>query len=96
MIDYKHRADECRRLAELRAGSEHWAAFLEMAETWDKLSNLHEQSQKLISSGALLKAPPGAHAKISAALLWSDKRESMSPSLVDLQAVSPKGCELPT
>ena len=28
MVDYRERAEECRRLAKLRAGSEHWAAFL--------------------------------------------------------------------
>jgi hypothetical protein len=34
MVDYREQAEECRRLAKLRAGSEHWAVFLEMAETW--------------------------------------------------------------
>src|SRR4029077_20804065 len=40
MVDYRERAEECRRLAKLRAGSEHWAAFLEMAETWEQLGKL--------------------------------------------------------
>jgi hypothetical protein len=33
LTNYKHRAEECRRLADLRAVTDHWAAFLEMAET---------------------------------------------------------------
>jgi hypothetical protein len=57
MDDYKKRADECRRLAKLRAGTQHWAAFLEMAETWEKLSDLHELGRKLRASGVLLPAP---------------------------------------
>ena len=60
MADYKQRAEECRRLAKLTAGSDHWAAFLEMAETWEKLSELHELGQKLRSSGVLLTVPAGA------------------------------------
>ena len=55
MTDYKQRAEDCRRLADLRAGTDHWAAFLEMAETWEKLSGLHELSQRLRSSGVLLE-----------------------------------------
>ena len=47
MVDCRERADECRRLAKLRAGSEHWAAFLEMAETWEYLGKLQEQSSRL-------------------------------------------------
>jgi hypothetical protein len=57
MVDYKKRAEECRRLAKLTAGAEHWAAFLEMAETWEKLAELHELGRKLRSSGVLLQAP---------------------------------------
>jgi hypothetical protein len=43
-----------------RAGEAHgqvgyWPAFLEMAETWEKLADLHELSQKLRSSGVLIK-----------------------------------------
>ena len=34
-------------------------AFLEMAETWEKLADLHELSQKLRSSG-VLRSPPCA------------------------------------
>ena len=57
MTDYRQRAEECRRLADLRAGTDDWAAFLEMAETWEKLASLHEYSQQLKSSGVLLEAP---------------------------------------
>ncbi len=32
-------------------------AFLEMAQTWEKLGDLHELSQRLESSGVLLKKP---------------------------------------
>ncbi len=54
-VDYVERANECRRLANLRAATEHWAAFLEMAETWDKLAVLHELGRKLRASGVLLE-----------------------------------------
>jgi len=55
VADYRKNAEKCRELAKLTARSEHWAAFLEMAETWEKLADLHELSQKLRSSGVLLK-----------------------------------------
>jgi hypothetical protein len=55
VADYRKNAENCRDLAKLTARSEHWAAFLEMAETWEKLADLHELSQKLRSSGVLLK-----------------------------------------
>jgi hypothetical protein len=61
MTAYKKRAGECRELAKLRAGSEHWVAFLEMADTWDKLADLHELSGKLRASGVLLPAPAPSH-----------------------------------
>ena len=57
MTNYKQRAEECRSLAHMRAGTDHWAAFLEMAETWEKLAALREYSKQLRSSGVLLKAP---------------------------------------
>ena len=53
MTNCKQRAEECRR----RAGTDHWAAFLEMAETWEKLAALREYGKQLRSSGVLLKAP---------------------------------------
>jgi hypothetical protein len=34
MTDYRKNAEKCRELAKLTARSEHWPAFLEMAETW--------------------------------------------------------------
>jgi hypothetical protein len=63
MIACKKRAEECRRLAKLRAGSDHWVAFLEMAETWEKLADLHELGRRLRSSGVLLEPPAYAHQK---------------------------------
>jgi hypothetical protein len=60
MVDYRERADECRRLANLRGGSEHWAAFLEMAETWELFGKLQEQSRRL--KGILKTKNAGGHA----------------------------------
>jgi hypothetical protein len=62
--DYEQRAEECRRLAKLRARSEHWQAFLEMAQTWEMLADLHKLGRKLRSSGALLDPPTYANTKI--------------------------------
>jgi hypothetical protein len=61
MADYKTCAEKCRRLAKLRANTEHWEAFLEMAETWEKLGALHDMSRRLRSSGVLLQAPSAQH-----------------------------------
>jgi hypothetical protein len=61
MDEYRKRADECRRLAELRAGTQHWPAFLEMAETWEMLGRLNDYGRSLRSSGVLLQAPPAGH-----------------------------------
>jgi hypothetical protein len=55
LTNHKQRAEECRRLADLRAGTDHWPAFLEMAETWEKLAALREYNQQLQSSGVLLE-----------------------------------------
>jgi hypothetical protein len=49
-------AEECRRLAKLTAWSEHWTAFLEMAETWGKLAELHELGRKLRSTAEYTEA----------------------------------------
>jgi hypothetical protein len=57
MADYKTCAEECRRLAKLRANTEHWEAFLEMAETWEKLGALDDMGRRLRSSGVLLQGP---------------------------------------
>jgi hypothetical protein len=61
MVAYEKRAEECRRLAMVTARSEHWPAFLEMAETWDKLAALHQLGRKLRASGVLLAAPAHSH-----------------------------------
>ena len=57
VADYRKNAEKCRELAKLRARTEHWPAFLEMAQTWEKLADLHELSQRLKSSGVLLEKP---------------------------------------
>jgi hypothetical protein len=36
---------------------EGWAHFLEMAQTWEMLADLHELTGKLKASGALLTKP---------------------------------------
>jgi hypothetical protein len=36
-----------------KSGSEHWPAFLEMAETWEQLGKLQELSRRLKSAGIL-------------------------------------------
>jgi hypothetical protein len=55
-VDYRKRAEECRELAKKLSGSkpEDWTHFLEMAQTWEALADLHELSRKLKSSGVLL------------------------------------------
>jgi hypothetical protein len=63
-VDYVERADECRRLAKLRASTEHWAAFLEMAETWEQLGRLQEQSRRLKSAGIIKTKVPAAVLRI--------------------------------
>ena len=68
MVDYRERAEECRRLAKLRAGSEHWAAFLEMAETWEQLGKLQELSRRLKSAGILKTKMPAAVLRIENAV----------------------------
>jgi hypothetical protein len=44
-------------LARREGKPEDWAHFSEMAQTWEKLADLHEFTQKLKSSGALLTKP---------------------------------------
>jgi hypothetical protein len=53
--DYTNRADECRRLAKLRAKPEDWEHFLEMAATWDMLAK-QRSSDKLAETWALADA----------------------------------------
>ena len=55
MTDYRQCAEECLRLAKLAPKPEDWGHFLEMAQTWEKLASLHELSQRLRSSGVLLR-----------------------------------------
>jgi hypothetical protein len=55
MVDYRKRAEECYERAARGGRFQDWAHFEEMAQTWEKL--LHELTQKLKSSGALLTKP---------------------------------------
>ena len=55
MIDYRKRAEECRERA--TRGNEDWAHYVEMAQTWEKLADLRELTERLKSSGALLTKP---------------------------------------
>ena len=71
MVDYRKRAEECRRLVKLRAGSEHWAAFLEMAE---QLAKLQEQSRRLNSAGILKTRMPAAVLRIEDAVRDLEQR----------------------
>jgi hypothetical protein len=57
MVDYRKRADECYERAARGGRTEDWAHFSEMAQTWEKLADLHELTSKLEASGALLKKP---------------------------------------
>jgi hypothetical protein len=57
MTDYRKNADQCYELAKQMAKPEDLHAFLEMAQTWEKLADLHELSDRLRSSGVLLKKP---------------------------------------
>ena len=58
MVDYRKRAEECRALATREhIKMEDGVHFLEMAQTWEKLADLHELIQSRKSSGALLTKP---------------------------------------
>lgn len=58
--EYRKRAEDCRQQALKPANqSDHWGAFLEMAQTWEQLADLQELTQRLRSSGVLLE-PRGA------------------------------------
>jgi hypothetical protein len=60
MVDYRKRAEECYERAARGGKLEDWAHFSEMAQTWEKLADLHELTETLKSSGALLTKPvPG-------------------------------------
>jgi hypothetical protein len=55
VADYRKNAEKCYERAKQMAKPEDWEAYLEMAQTWKKLADLHELTRKLESSGALLK-----------------------------------------
>jgi len=57
MANYRKRAEECYERAARGGRLEDWAHFSEMAQTWEKLADLHELTKKLEASGALLKKP---------------------------------------
>ena len=57
VADYRKNAEKCYERAKQMAKPEDWEASLEMAQTWEKLADLHELTRKLKSSGALLKKP---------------------------------------
>jgi len=57
MVDYRKNAEKCYERARQMAKQEDLWAFLEMAQTWEKLASLHELSQRLKSSGVLLEKP---------------------------------------
>jgi hypothetical protein len=57
MADYRKQAEQCRERAKLGSKPEDWAHFLEMAQTWEKLADLDELTQRLKSSGVLLEKP---------------------------------------
>jgi hypothetical protein len=56
VAEYRKRAEDCRQQAlKLATKPHHFGAFVEMAQTWEQLADLHELSQRLRSSGVLLK-----------------------------------------
>jgi hypothetical protein len=54
---YRKHAEDCRQQALKLATSDHCGAFLEMAQTWEQLADLHELTGKLKASGVLLTKP---------------------------------------
>ena len=57
MVNYRKRAEECYERAARGGRTEDWAHFSEMAQTWEKLADLRELTERLKSSGALLTKP---------------------------------------
>jgi hypothetical protein len=56
VAECRKRAEDCRQLAlKLAAQPDHLGAFVEMAQTWEQLADLHELTQRLRSSGVLLE-----------------------------------------
>ena len=54
--EYRQRAEECRKLAELAAKPEDWAHFLEMAQTWELLDKQRKSDIRLVETVALAEA----------------------------------------
>jgi hypothetical protein len=67
MVDYRERAEECRKLAKR-------AAFLEMAETWEQLGKLQGLSRRLKSAGILKTKMPAAVLRIEDAVRDLEQR----------------------
>jgi hypothetical protein len=58
VAEYRKRAEDCRQQAlKLANQPDHWGAFVEMAQTWEQLADLHELTGKLKASGVLLTKP---------------------------------------
>jgi hypothetical protein len=57
MADYRKKVEECYERAKQMAKQDDLWAFMEMAQTWEKLADLHELSHRLKSSGVLLEKP---------------------------------------
>ena len=57
VADYRKNAEKCYERARQMAKQEDLWAFMEMAQTWEKLADLHELTGKLKSSGVLLEKP---------------------------------------
>jgi hypothetical protein len=58
VAEYRKRAEDCRQQAlKLATQPDHWGHFLEMAQTWEQLADLHELTGKLKASGVLLTKP---------------------------------------
>jgi hypothetical protein len=45
-VDYAARAEECRRLSKICKRPEDWAAFLEMADTWEMLLRHQQETSR--------------------------------------------------
>jgi hypothetical protein len=58
IAEYRKRAEDCRQQAlKLATQPDQWGHFLEMAQTWEQLADLHELTGKLKASGVLLTKP---------------------------------------
>jgi hypothetical protein len=58
IAEYRKRAEDCRQQAlKLATQPDQWGHFLEMAQTWEQLADLHELTGKLKASGVPLTKP---------------------------------------